>query len=98
MLLEIAQIAVKPGMEAEFEARVKNAAPLFKRAQGCTSLSLQRSQEVPSRYRLFVGWQTLENHQGFCASADHEEWRQAIATCRDGPTEVEHVTEVLKGF
>ena len=32
MFLEIAQIDVKPGMEAEFEAGVGKAAPLFRRA------------------------------------------------------------------
>ena len=41
MILEIAQIDVKPGMEAEFEAGVSNAAPLFRRAKGCISMALQ---------------------------------------------------------
>ena len=35
MILEIAQITVKPGLEAEFEAGVTRAAPLFARAKGC---------------------------------------------------------------
>jgi heme-degrading monooxygenase HmoA len=52
MVLEIAQIDVKPGMEAEFEAGVAKAAPLFRRAKGCTAMVLQRSVERPSRYRL----------------------------------------------
>ena len=56
MVLEIAQIDVKPGMEAEFEAGVAKAAPIFKRARGCSSMALQKSVEKPSRYRLFVGW------------------------------------------
>ena len=62
MILEIAQIDVKPGMEAEFEAGVKKAAPIFKRAKGCKFMTLQRSHEKPQRYRLFVQWETLENH------------------------------------
>ncbi len=37
MILEIAQIDVKPGMEAEFENGVTQAAPLFKRAKGCSA-------------------------------------------------------------
>ena len=36
MVLEIAQIEIKPGMEAEFETGVKQAAPIFQRARGCT--------------------------------------------------------------
>jgi heme-degrading monooxygenase HmoA len=51
MILEIAQIDVKPGMEAEFEAGVAQAAPIFRRAKGCAGLTLQRSTERPSRYR-----------------------------------------------
>jgi heme-degrading monooxygenase HmoA len=98
MLLEIAQIAIKPGLESEFEAGVKQAAPLFRRAKGCKSMSLQRSQEVPSRYRLFVRWETLADHQGFVASADHEEWRKLVVGCFAGPPAVEHVTEVVRGF
>ena len=62
MITEIAQIDVKPGMEAEFEKGVKQAAPIFQRAKGCRSMELRRSIEKPARYRLFVGWDTVENH------------------------------------
>jgi quinol monooxygenase YgiN len=99
MILEIAQIEIKPGLEAEFEAGVAKAAPVFKRAKGCTSLSLQRSAEKPTRYRLFVGWQTVENHTvDFRGSADFQEWRKLVAHCFASPPEVEHVREVVKGF
>jgi heme-degrading monooxygenase HmoA len=64
MILEIAQIAVKPGMEAEFEAGVAKAKPLFARAKGCKSMTLRRGVEIPNRYRLLVEWETLENHTG----------------------------------
>ena len=49
MILEIAQIDVKPGMENDFEAGVKAAAPLFKRAKGCKGMTLQRTHEKPSK-------------------------------------------------
>lgn len=99
MILEIAQIDVKPGMEAEFESGVTNALPLFKRAKGCSGLTLQRSHEKPQRYRLFVGWETLENHTvDFRGSADFQEWRKLVAHCFAAPPEVEHVREVVEGF
>ena len=76
MVTEIAQIDIKPGMEAEFESGVQKAAPLFKRAKGCRSMDLQRSIEKPARFRLFVGWETVENHTNdFRGSADFQEWR-----------------------
>jgi len=99
MVLEIAQIDVKPGSEAEFESGVAKAAPLFKRAKGCRSVELQRSIENPSRYRLFVGWETLENHTvDFRGSADFQEWRKLVGHCFASPPQVEHTNQVLKGF
>ena len=99
MILEIAQIDVKPGMEAEFEAGVKAASPVFKRAKGCKAMSLQRSHEKPQRYRLFVQWETLENHtRDFRESADFQEWRKLVGHCFAAPPEVEHVTEAVKNF
>ena len=99
MVLEIAQIDVKLGMEAEFEAGVAKAAPLFRRAKGCSGMVLQRSAEKPQRYRLFVNWATIENHTvDFRGSADFAEWRKLVGHCFASPPEVEHVQEVLKGF
>jgi len=99
MIMEIAQIDVKPGMEAEFEAGVTKAAPLFKRAKGCTGMTLQRSHEKPARYRLFVQWATLANHTvDFRGSPDFQEWRQLVGYCFGSAPEVEHVKEVVKGF
>jgi len=99
MILEIAQIDVKPGMEAEFESGVQKAAPLFKRAKGCTGMTLQRSHEKPQRYRLFVQWATLENHTvDFRGSDDFQEWRKLVGPYFASPPDVEHVTEVFKGF
>jgi heme-degrading monooxygenase HmoA len=99
MITEIAQIDVKPGMESEFEAAVKTAGPLFKRAKGCRSMELQRSIEKPGRYRLFVQWETVEDHTvGFRESADFQEWRKLVGHCFASPPEVEHVKQVLQGF
>jgi heme-degrading monooxygenase HmoA len=99
MVTEIAQIEVKPGMEAEFESGVAKAAPLFKRAKGCTAMRLERSVEKPQRYRLFVNWATLENHTvDFRGSADFQEWRGLVGHCFASPPEVEHTSEAVKGF
>jgi heme-degrading monooxygenase HmoA len=99
MILEIARVRVKPGMEAAFEAGVRQAAPIFRRAKGCTGMDLRRSVEEPSRYCLFVQWETLENHTvDFRGSADFGEWRKLVGHCFDGAPEVEHVRQVVHGF
>jgi heme-degrading monooxygenase HmoA len=99
MILEIAQIDVKPGLETEFEAGVVRAAPLFQRAKGCHGLELQRSVEKPSRYRLFVRWETLEDHTvAFRGSQDFQEWRRLVGHCFERPPEVEHTSLAYRGF
>ena len=99
MILEIAQIDVKPGMEEEFEAGVARAAPLFRRSEGCIAMELQRSIEKPTRYRLVVQWRTLEDHTvSFRSSAEFQEWRGLVGHCFASPPEVEHTRQVLKGF
>ena len=99
MILEIAQIDLTPGQEAAFEAGVTKAVPLFRRAKGCQGVTLQRSHEKPSRYRLFVQWATLENHTAdFRGSADFQEWRQLVGPYFAAPPEVEHVRQVVDGF
>ena len=99
MFLEIAQIEVKAGSEAAFEEGVGKAAPLFQRARGCRGMELQRSVEFPSRYRLIVTWETVENHNvDFRGSADFQEWRRLVGDCFASPPAVEHTQQVLKAF
>jgi quinol monooxygenase YgiN len=99
VILEIAQIDVKAGMEAQFEAKVAEATPLFRRAKGCRSMQLHRSSELPSRYRLFVEWGTLENHTvDFRQSDDFIEWRRLVSPCFETPPYVEHTTRRWLGF
>jgi heme-degrading monooxygenase HmoA len=99
MILEIAQIDVKPGMEAEFEGAVAKAAPLFRNAKGCIAMELQRSIERPSRYRLFVRWETLEDHTvAFRGSPAFQEWRGLVGPYFESPPEVEHTQQAFQGF
>ena len=99
MILEIAQIDVKPGSEEAFEAGVEKAVPLFQRARGCEGMELQRSIEKPNRYRLVVRWTTLENHTvDFRGSADFQAWRNLVAHCFETAPEVEHTRVAVVGF
>ena len=99
MILEIAQFAIKPGREAEFEAAVAKAAPLFSASKGCQSMELRHVVERPNRYVLSVGWETLENHTvDFRGSEDFQKWRALVGHCFDGAPEVEHAALVHKLF
>ncbi|RTL50357.1 MAG: antibiotic biosynthesis monooxygenase [Bradyrhizobiaceae bacterium] len=96
MITEIAQIEIKPGHEKDFEAAVGQSQGIFKRQKGWRSFELHRSIEKPSRYRLHIKWDTLENHMvDFRESADFQEWRALVGSYFAGPPEVEHTNTVL---
>ncbi|WP_404478433.1 antibiotic biosynthesis monooxygenase family protein [Novosphingobium sp. BL-52-GroH] len=81
---------------ADFEAAVASARPLFEAAKGFISLGLQRSIEYPERYRLVVGWTTVEAHSiDFRESADFQAWRALASPFFTAPPEVEHVSTVF---
>ena len=97
MITEIAQIEIKSGHGTRIRSRREKSGPLFQRAKGCRGMELQRSVEKPSRYRLFVSWETLENHTvDFRNSPDFQEWRKLVGHCFASPPEVEHVSQVVK--
>ena len=80
MILEIAQIDIKPGSEADFEAGIAKASAIFKAAKGCRSFALRRSVEKPQRYRLLIEWDTLENHtEDFTGSQAWQDYRAMVS-------------------
>ena len=99
MIHEIAEIEVIAGHEAAFEAAVAEAAPRFKAARGCRSFALNRSVEHLQRYRLVVGWDTVEDHMvHFRESEGFQAWRALVGSHFASPPRVEHVTTVVDGF
>ncbi len=99
MIHEIAEIDVIAGHEADFEAAVAQAAPHFKAARGCRSFALSRSIEQPQRYRLTVGWDSVEDHMiHFRESAGFQAWRGLVGAHFASVPRVEHVASVIDGF
>jgi len=95
MVLEIAEIDVLTGRESSFEAAVRQAKPLFLRARGCRGVELHRSIENPHQYRLFVSWETLEDHiVGFRNSEDFVEWRKLVGGFFASPPHIDHQTQI----
>jgi heme-degrading monooxygenase HmoA len=96
MIHEIAEIEITKGKEAEFENAVEAASKYFKAAKGYNPLELTRSIEQPSRYRLIVGWETLEDHVvTFRESQGFQEWRSLAGPFFAYPPKVEHVSTVF---
>lgn len=99
MIKELAEIDIRPGDEAAFEAAAAIARGLFLGSQGCHAFRLHRSMEQPSRYRMVVDWETIEDHMiEFRNSDAFLEWRRLCSPYFQNPPRVEHLVVVVEGF
>jgi len=95
MILEIAQLQVKPGQTAAFERDMAVASPLIRSIDGYLAHELQRCLENDHRYFLLVKWTTLEAHTiGFRKSAQYVEWKRLLHHYYDPVPTVEHFAQV----
>jgi heme-degrading monooxygenase HmoA len=95
MILESAQLDVKPGQAAAFEAAFDEAKGIISSMPGFVALELQRCIENRQRYLLLVKWQTLEHHTiGFRTSAEYQQWKALLHHFYDPFPTVEHYEAV----
>ena len=96
-VLELAEIVLAPGTQAEFERAFEQAQRVVAQAPGFRGLQLWHSVERPDVYRLLISWDTVEAHtQGFRESALFVEWRRLIGGYFAQPPSVEHGTLVAE--
>lgn len=98
MILEIADIRIHPGKQAEFEAAIKKALEVvLPKAKGVHGFKVNHCIETPERYVLQIFWETLENHTvDFRQGPLFAEWRSYIGPFFAQPPLVEHFTLVTK--
>ena len=96
MILEIADIRILPGKQAEFDAAVRHAiATAASKAQGFRGFKVQKGIESPERYVLMIWWETLENHTvDFRQGPLFAQWRAIVGPFFAAPPVVEHFTLV----
>ena len=92
MILEVAEIYIKEGSGAGFEAGMKQS---LKQCVGATegfiSAELQRGIENPSRYILLIKWESVEAHDvNFREGDDFKKHRALIAPYFTKPPFAEH--------
>jgi heme-degrading monooxygenase HmoA len=98
MVLEIAQLAVKPGSEDDFAAAVREGIRFVADTPGFGSARLTRGVESPSTFVLLVEWDSLEAHtKGFRESENFGRWRALIGPHLDGDPQVQHANDVALG-
>jgi heme-degrading monooxygenase HmoA len=97
MILEVAQLPVKTGEEAAFEAAFAHAAKIISAQPGYLSHELVRGADANngSHYVLLVRWETVAAHQdGFRNSADYQTWRKLLHTFYEPGIAVAHFSTV----
>ena len=95
MILEVATLDVKPGLEVDFEFAFGKAQKFIASMKGYLSHQLQRSIENESRTILLVEWETLEDHtEGFRNSREYQEWKALLHHFYDPFPSVGHFKSV----
>ena len=92
MVLEVADLRIRAGMNADFEAAVaRGVDSVIRHSPGFRSWRLERGIESPVRYLLLIEWDTLENHTvDFRQSERFAQWRAIVGPYFAEPPQVAH--------
>jgi heme-degrading monooxygenase HmoA len=98
MILEMADIRIRPGEQAAFDAAIQHGVEtVIAKAIGFRGYKVNRGVESPDRYVLMIFWDTLENHTvDFRNSSAFGEWRAIVGPYFAVPPQIEHFTLVTK--
>jgi heme-degrading monooxygenase HmoA len=98
MILELADIRIAPGKQAEFDAAIRHGVEsVISLAQGFRGYKVNKGIESPERYVLMIYWETLENHTvDFRGGPLFPQWRAIVGPFFAVPPVVEHFALVAK--
>jgi heme-degrading monooxygenase HmoA len=97
VILEVAVLDVKKGMEASFEDAFAKDHEIISATKGFISLQLQRCLENDSRYILLVNWETVEAHtETFRKSEAYQNWKQMLHHFYEPFPTVEHYRSLIE--
>ena len=96
MILEIADIRIPPGRQAEFDAAIRRGIEtVVSKATGFRRARVVKGIESPERYMLMIWWETLEDHTvKFRGGPLFPAWRAIVGPFFAAPPSVEHYTVV----
>jgi heme-degrading monooxygenase HmoA len=100
MILEIADITIPPGKQAEFDEAIQRGVnTVISQAAGFRGFKVNKGVESPERYILMIYWETLENHTvDFRQGPLFAQWRAIVGPYFAGPPVVEHFTLLAKSL
>ncbi|MFZ6773982.1 antibiotic biosynthesis monooxygenase family protein [Undibacterium sp. SXout7W] len=92
MILELADIRIQPGKQAEFDVAIERGLnEVIAKATGFRGYKVNKGIESPERYVLMIFWETLENHTvDFRESPAFLEWRAIVGPFFAAAPVVEH--------
>lgn len=98
MILELADIHIKAGTQADFDIAIQRGInEVIAKAKGFSGYKLNGGIESPERYLLMIFWETLENHTvDFRESAAFQDWRSIVGPYFASPPVVEHFNLLSK--
>lgn len=92
MILELADIRIQPGKQAEFDVAIERGLQeVISTATGFRGYKVNKGIESPERYVLMIFWETLENHTvDFRESPAFLAWRAIVGPFFASAPVVEH--------
>lgn len=98
MILEVADIRIPAGKNAEFDAAIQRGLEtVISKAKGFRGYKVNKGVESPERYLLMIYWDTLEDHTvAFRAGPLFPEWRAIVGPFFAQPPVVEHFELLVK--
>jgi len=98
MILELADIRIQPGKQAQFDAAIqKGVETVIAKAKGFRGYKINKGIESPERYVLMIFWDTVENHTvDFRGSPAFQDWRALVGPFFAAPPAVEHFNLLSK--
>ncbi len=97
MILEMANLQVKEGMEQQFEIDFETAGQYISSIEGYKGHTLQKCIEHKNKYLLLVNWDSVEAHEiGFRKSEAYLKWKALLHHYYEPFPEVEHYSTVLE--
>ena len=98
MILEVADIRIQQGRQAEFDAAIQRGlAEVIAQARGFRGFKVNKGVESPERYLLMIFWDTLEDHTvHFRGGPLFAQWRAIVGPFFAAPPVVEHFTLLAK--
>jgi len=98
VILELADIRIPPGKNAEFDAAIQRGVEtVISQSRGFRGYKVNKGVESPDRYILMIYWETLEDHTvHFRGGPLFAQWRAIVGPYFAQPPVVEHFTLVVK--